>query len=69
MLGTFFTMSCETAQKAQTTFQSPSPWWQSRSPLQWHQFNESVPPEWWAALHMFVPRPPSNGLAVIDKLK
>jgi hypothetical protein len=59
--GTFFTYSdpdwqvtsCETAQKAQTTFQTPSPWWQSRPSLQWHGFDESTPPEGWASLHFF----------------
>jgi hypothetical protein len=61
--------SYETVQKAQTIFQTPSPWWQSRLPLQWHWFNKSTPPKWLAALHMYVPRQPLNGLAVIDKLK
>ena len=39
----------ETAQKAQT--------WGSRSPLQRRGFNEPMPPEGWAALHMFVLMP------------
>jgi hypothetical protein len=51
------------------TFQTPSPWWQSRLPFQRRGFDESTLPEWHAALHMFVPRLLLNNLAVLDKLK
>ena len=50
----------ETAQKAQTTWQTTSPWCWSRSPLQWRVFDEPMPPEGWAALRMIVPMPPSK---------
>ena len=48
----------ETAQKAQTRWQTPSPWWWSCSPLQRRGFDEPMPPEGWAALRMCVPMPP-----------
>ena len=38
----------------------------SRQPLQRHGFDESKPPKGWAAMHIFFPRPSSNGL--IDSL-
>jgi hypothetical protein len=34
----------KTTQKAQITYQPPSPWWWSRSPLQRHGFDEPMPP-------------------------
>ena len=59
----------ETAQKAQTTWQTTSPWCWSCSPLQRHGFDEPMPPEGWEALHMFVPRPPSKQFTRFNKLK
>jgi len=47
-----------TPQKAQITYQTPSPWWWSRSPLQRREFDEPMPPEGWAALRMFLPMLP-----------
>ena len=45
--------SYETTQKAQTTSQTPSPWWWSCSPLQRHGFDELTLLEGWEALHIF----------------
>ncbi len=59
----------ETAQKAQTTWQTTSPWCWSRSPLQRRGFDEPMPLEGWAALCMFVPRPPSKWLYRFNELK
>jgi hypothetical protein len=59
----------ENAQKAQTTWQTTSPWCWSRSPLQRRGFDEPMPPEGWAALHMFVPRPPLKRFNRFNKLK
>jgi hypothetical protein len=42
-------VTSETTQKAQTTLQTPSPWWQSRLSLHQHGFDESTPPEGQAA--------------------
>ncbi len=47
--------------------QTPPLWWWSHLPLQQHRFNESMPSEWWAALRVFVPRPPSKGFGRINK--
>ena len=59
----------ETAQKAQTTWQTTSPWCWSRLPLQRHGFDEPMPPEGWAALRMFVPRPLLQWFHRFNKLK
>jgi len=61
----------KTTQKAQITYQTPSPWWRSRSPLQWqrHGFDEPMLPEGWAALRMFIPTLPSKRLNRFHKLK
>ena len=48
--------------------QTPSPWWWSHSPLQRCGFDESMPPEGWAALCMFVPMPPSKRFNKFIKL-
>ncbi len=48
--------------------QTPPPWWWSRSPLHRHGFDESTPPEWRAALLMFVPRLLLKGFGRINKL-
>ncbi len=45
----------ETAQKAQTTWQTTSLWCWSRSPLQRREFDESMPPKGWVAFHIFFP--------------
>jgi hypothetical protein len=62
-------MSQKLKQKAQITYQTPSPWWWSCSPLQRHGFDESMPPEGWAALRMFLPIPPSKRFKRFQKLK
>jgi hypothetical protein len=49
--------------------QTPSPWWWSRSPLQRRGFDESMPPEGWAALCMLDPMPPSKRFNIFIKLK
>jgi len=59
----------QTTQKAQITYQTPSPWRWSHSPLQRRGFDEPMPPEGWAALHMFVPMPPLKQLKRFHKLK
>jgi hypothetical protein len=59
----------KTTQKAQITYQTPSPWWWSCSPIQWRGFDEPMPPEGWAALHMFVHMPPSKRLKRFHELK
>jgi len=48
--------------------QTPPPWW-SRLPLQRHGFDETMPPEGWAALHMFVSMSPSKRFNRFPKLK
>ena len=58
----------ETAQKAQTAWQTPSPWWWSCSPLQRRGFDEPMPPERWLALRMFVPMPLSKRFNRFNKL-
>jgi hypothetical protein len=58
----------KTTQKAQITYQTPSPWWWSRSPLQRHGFDELMLPKGWTALHMFFPMPPSKQLNRFHKL-
>ncbi len=60
--------SCETTQKTQMTFQIPSPWWQSRLPLQRCWFNKSTPPEGWVALQMHFPWPLLKSFVRINKL-
>jgi len=59
----------KTTQKAQITYQTPSPWWWSGSPLQRRGFDEPMPPEAWAALRMFIPMPPSKRLNRFHKFK
>ena len=61
--------SDETAQKSTNNRQTPSPWWWSCLPLQRCGFDESIPPEGWAALRMFVPMPPSKRFNRFNKLK
>jgi hypothetical protein len=48
----------KTTQKAQITYQTPSQWWWSHSPLQRHGFDEPMLPEGWVTLRMFVPISP-----------
>ncbi len=57
-----------TAQKAQTPWQTTSPWCWSRLPLQRHGFDKPMPPEGWAALRIFIPRPPSTRFIIFNKL-
>ncbi len=54
--------------KSTNNRQTPSPWWWSRSPLQWRGFDEPTPPEGWAALRMLVPMPPSKRFNRSNKL-
>jgi len=44
----------KTTQKAQITYQTPSPWWWSCLPLKRRGFDEPMLPEEWVALRMFV---------------
>ncbi len=48
--------------------QTPPPWWWSCLPLQRCGFNESMPPEWRAALRICCPRPLLKGLVEFNKL-
>ncbi len=51
-----------------TKWTSP-PWWWSRLPLQRRGFDDSMPPEGRAALHIYCPRPLSKDLNRFIKLK
>ena len=55
--------------KAQIIYQTPSPWWWSRSPLQRCGFDEPMLPEGWAALCMLVCMQPLKRLNKFHKLK
>jgi hypothetical protein len=48
--------------------QTPPPWWWSRLPLQLRGFDDTMPPEWRAALRIHFLRPLLKGLVEFNKL-
>jgi hypothetical protein len=58
----------KTTQKAQITYQTPSPWWWSRLPLQRREFDEPTLPKGWVSLRMLIPMPPLKRFNRFNKL-
>jgi hypothetical protein len=49
--------------------QTSLPWWQSRNPLWWHGFDESMPLEGWAAFPKNFPGLPLKSFNRFIKLR